>query len=466
MRSLFGRREEKISELDRILGAPRGAILYMMAVMIVPYIISRLNIFVDTAWVAELGPDAVTAVSVVKPLYIIISCVGVGFGIGASACISCYIGRKKIERAEDIATNAVLCGIFISVGISLILLVFIGPILYIIGAENVQEQAREYMFPLSTCASILISSGILTSILKAEGAAKKVMVSVLLGAVVNIVLDPIMIFTLGLGIAGAAWATSISSMCTILLIYYWYYTGRTCLRLRIIRRPERSSVREILSIATPRALEEFSSGVFLLLQRMIIMLVAGSEAVMMHTLAFLYLDLLMVIPDALGSSALTVGSVCIGQRDQEKLDRGVNFTVYLGFGIPLIMSLVLFMFPEQLMAIFINPETEPFKEEIIWATRLYSLLLPFYVMTKITSYLLQVIRKSKLSASFNVLIGVVKTLFNAIPLVLGLYTFEAVVWSIAGGYLAAAVIMMLVTVIQYRKFDINSLDLEPAKARS
>ena len=69
-------------------------------------------------------------------------------------------------------------------------MVFIGPILYIIGAENVQEQAREYMFPLSTCASILISSGILASILKAEGAAKKVMVSVLLGAVVNIVLDP------------------------------------------------------------------------------------------------------------------------------------------------------------------------------------------------------------------------------------------------------------------------------------
>jgi O-antigen/teichoic acid export membrane protein len=87
-------------------------------------------------------------------------------------------------------------------------------------------------------------------------------------------------------------------------------------------------------------------------------------------------------------------------------------------------------------------------------------------MTNITSYLLQVIRKSKLSASFNVLIGVVKTLFNAMPLVLGLYTFEAVVWSIAGGYLAAAVIMMLVTVIQYRRFDIDSLDLEPAKARS
>ena len=68
------------------------------------------------------------------------------------------------------------------------------------------------MFPLSTCAFILISSGILTSILKAEGAAKKVMVSVLLGAVVNIVLDPIMTFTLGLGIAGAAWATSISTL--------------------------------------------------------------------------------------------------------------------------------------------------------------------------------------------------------------------------------------------------------------
>ena len=57
-------------------------------------------------------------------------------------------------------------------------------------------------------------------------------------------------------------------------------------------------------------------------------------------------------------------------------------------------------------------------------------------------------------------------MFDAIPLVLGPYTFEAVVWSIAGGYLAAAVIMMLVTVIQYRMFDMNSLDLEPAKARN
>ena len=91
----------------------------------------------------------------------------------------------------------------------------------------------------------------------------------------------VMIFTLDLGIAGAAWATSISSLCSVLLIYYWYYTGKTSLRLRIIRRPEKSSVKEILSIAIPRAMEEFSSGVFLLLQRVIIMMVAGSAAVIM-----------------------------------------------------------------------------------------------------------------------------------------------------------------------------------------
>jgi Na+-driven multidrug efflux pump len=83
----------------------------------------------------------------------------------------------------------------------------------------------------------------------------------------------VMIFTLDLGMAGAAWATSISSLCSVLLIYYWYYAGKTSLRLRIIRRPEKSSVKEILSIATPRAMEEFSSGVFLLLQRVIIMMV-------------------------------------------------------------------------------------------------------------------------------------------------------------------------------------------------
>ncbi len=460
---MFRSRKEKITELDRILGEPRGAILYMMLVMILPYLVSRLNVFVDSIWVADLGPDAITAVSIVKPLYIIISCIGVGFGIGASASISLHLGRGDKERAEDIASTAVLSGIIISIGISVFLLFFLTPILVLMGAESVKELAAEYMFPLSTCASIIISMGIMTNLLKGEGAAKKVLISVLLGAIVNLVLDPILIFNAGLGIAGAAWATSISSLCTVILIYFWYYTGRMHLKLRIIKRPNKDCLMEIYHIGMPRTFEEFCSGAFLMSQRVIIIAVAGTMALMVHNLAFLYLDFLVVIPDALGSSILTVGSACVGQKDKVKLNKGVHFAVLLGITMSTAICVLLFVFTDQLMSFFINPKTEEYRDIIIWATKMYSLLMPLYAMTKVSSYLLQVIRKSKLSAMASLIIGFVKAFCYCLPLILCMYSVDAVVWSVLAAYSTAGVIMIGITYYQYKKFDINKVEITGRK---
>jgi Na+-driven multidrug efflux pump len=76
----------------------------------VPLVVSYLNIFIDTVWVLGLGADAVSAVSVIYPLYGIISSISIGFGVGISTCLSYHIGRKDRDRAELIATSSLLMG--------------------------------------------------------------------------------------------------------------------------------------------------------------------------------------------------------------------------------------------------------------------------------------------------------------------------------------------------------------------
>jgi Na+-driven multidrug efflux pump len=230
------------------------------------------------------------------------------------------------------------------------------------------------------------------------------------------------------------------------------------LRLKMITRPQKEYTKEIFSIGVPRAFEEFCSGVFLLAQRWLIILAAGTAGVMMHSLAFAYLDLMMVIPDAVGAAIITVGSACVGQKNRVKLNRGFNFAIIIAGSISLLAAALLFLFPDAVLSLFLTGDVLEYRDQIVWAARLYSLILPLYVFTKLSSYFLQIIRKSKMSAYGNLAIGLIKTGFNTLPVILCIMTFEAAVWAVMGGYAVAAVIMITVAIVQVRKFDIESVN--------
>ena len=192
----------------------------------VPCIISMLVTafynMADTFFVGLLKSNAATgAVGVVFSMMAIIQAVGFFFGQGSGTFISRALGQKNHREAEEMAAT----GFFVSMGIGAAICVlglsFLEPLSYLLGStDTILPYTKEYLSVILLGAPWIVSSFVLNNQLRFQGGAFYAMIGITTGAVLNIILDPIMIFALDLGVAGAAWATIISqfvSFCLLLL---------------------------------------------------------------------------------------------------------------------------------------------------------------------------------------------------------------------------------------------------------
>lgn len=187
---------------------------------------------VDTFFIGKMNDvNQLAAAGLAFPLFMILMASGGIIGVGAASLVSRYLGMKKIHEAGEIVSLSLILVALLSVVLTIIGLIYINPLIALLGAQgDVILPTKQYLVPIflgSVCILANYSAGI---ILRAEGAALPAMKGMLIGTVVNIVLDPIMIFTFGWGIAGAAWATVIGNLAG--LIYYLScYTGKSLLKL-------------------------------------------------------------------------------------------------------------------------------------------------------------------------------------------------------------------------------------------
>ena len=192
----------------------------------VPCIISMLVTsfynMADTFFVGMLKSNAATgAVGVVFSMMAIIQAVGFFFGQGSGTFISRALGQKKQTEAEEMAATA----FFVSMGMGIVICVlgqiFLEPLAYLLGStDTILPYTKSYLRVILLGAPWMVSSFVLNNQLRFQGGALYAMAGIATGAVLNIILDPIMIFHMELGVAGAGWATIISqfvSFCILLL---------------------------------------------------------------------------------------------------------------------------------------------------------------------------------------------------------------------------------------------------------
>ena len=176
----------------------------------------------DTFFVGQLKSNAATgAVGVVFSMMAIIQAVGFFFGQGSGTFISRALGRKNQKEAEEMAATA----FFLSMGMGIVICVvgqiFLEPLAYLLGStDTILPFTKDYLRVILLGAPWMIASFVLNNQLRFQGGAFYAMIGIATGAVLNILLDPIMIFYMELGVAGAGWATIISqffSFCILLL---------------------------------------------------------------------------------------------------------------------------------------------------------------------------------------------------------------------------------------------------------
>ena len=216
---------------------PIGRLLVKLAVpTVAAQMINMLYNIVDRIYIGHIpgtGSLALTGVGVCMPLIMIISAFAALVGNGGAPRASILMGKGDNEKAEKILGNCFMTQLIISVILTFVMYLFNRPLLLAFGAsENTIEYAVSYMniYALGTLF-VQLTLGMNTFI-TAQGFAKTGMLSVLIGAIVNIALDPIFIFALNMGVAGAALATIISQACSCIWVLSFLFGKKTTLRIK------------------------------------------------------------------------------------------------------------------------------------------------------------------------------------------------------------------------------------------
>lgn len=229
------------------------ALLTLGLPTMVGMMINALYNLVDAYFVGGLGTSQMGAITVAYPLGQIIVGLGLLFGNGAASYLSRLLGRGNIEDANKTASTAVYSSILVGAIAILCCLLFLEPILRRLGAsETVMPFAMSYTRIYIAGSIFNVFNVTMNNIVSSEGAAKTTMYVLITGAVLNVALDPIFIYLLGGGVAGAAAATVISQFVSSLIYLLYILSKKSIFRFQLRDYcPSREMMSEILKIGVP-----------------------------------------------------------------------------------------------------------------------------------------------------------------------------------------------------------------------
>lgn len=227
--------DEQEQKYIRMTQPPVGGLICRLAVpCIISMLVTSFYNMADTFFVGKLESNAATgAIGVVYSMMAIIQAVGFFFGHGSGNYISRELGEKNYEEAAKMAATGFYSALGMGVAICVLGQIFLEPLAYLLGStDTILPYTKDYLRVILLGAPWMTPSLVLNNQLRFQGSAAYAMVGITAGAILNIALDPIMIFGMGLGIAGAGWATIISQFVSFVLLYIGCTRGGN-IRIRI-----------------------------------------------------------------------------------------------------------------------------------------------------------------------------------------------------------------------------------------
>lgn len=340
-------RDEPISKAVNKMGLP--AIIGLMSLAI-------YNV-VDTMFVAWLGTGATGATQVVFPVTMLMSSVGLAFGIGGGSYISRLLGQGDFKETNKVATvslfTSMLLGfLFLIAGVS-----FLEPLLSMLGAtENMMGMAKEYGFYIILGSIFTMSNMTLNNLLRGEGSGKISMIGQGTGSVLNIILDPIFIFVFGWGIAGAAIATTLSQFVTFTILMYKYLSRQSVAKIGFSYfKPSKALYMQILSIGIPTFIRQVLVSLSITLYNKVAVNFGGEELIAAVGLVMKVYMLPMYVIFGMGQGLQPVVGYNFGAGNKERVKETLKYSRKQTLIFALTIGFVLLFLPEVILQIF-QPE--------------------------------------------------------------------------------------------------------------
>ena len=399
-----------------VMPIPKLVISMSFPIMISMLVQSLYNI-VDSMFVAKISEDALTAASIAYSAQILQIAVAVGTGVGVNALISRKLGAKRFEEANEVATTGLVLTILSSLIFVLWGVFATEPFIRRFSTdENIVALGTQYL-QICQIFSTGIFLGTLTQrLLQATGRTFSSMMAQLAGAVVNIILDPIMIFGLlgcpEMGISGAAIATVIGQWTAAIIglilnrvqnreIHFIYHHFRL----------KKDNIVQIYKVGAPTIITQ-AIGSIMVAAMNAILVMFSSTAVAFFGVYFKLQNFLLMPMNGLGQGSLPIVGYNFGAGNEKRVKDTCKTAMAVGIAIAVIGMLIFMIFPEQLLGLF--SASEAMIELGRPALRIISVSVIFIPVTMITGYVISGLG----SGMVNMLSTAIRQLILLVPFVL------------------------------------------------
>lgn len=329
---------------------------YSIPAIIAMMVTSLYNV-VDRAFIGSMegiGSIAIAGLGVTMPVFTLIIAFGMLISVGASTRLSIKLGERNKKEAEKILGNALTLSIIISLIITVLGLVFLEDILFILGASKDSiSYAKDYMSVILVGSIFNLVAFSLNNAIRAEGNPKLAARTMIVGCVLNLILDPIFIFVFDLGIKGAAIATVLCQVVVCIWVTYYFIRGNSNLKLKKYNlKLDKDIVKNVFAIGmTPFAMEVAISITHIFTNNSL-KAYGGDLAIGAMTALTSILLMFMMPVFGLNQGMQTIISYNYGAKQYERAKKTLILSIIVSIVILSFGFLVVQVFPEVFVGIF------------------------------------------------------------------------------------------------------------------
>lgn len=313
----------------------------------------------DTFFIGQTHDDLqVAAVTLATPVFLIFMALGTIFGIGGTSVISRAIGEGKTEYAKKVCSFCMWSCVIVGVIVSVCMLIFVDPILSLIGASaDTWDLAETYLVIVACYGPFVLISNCFSNIVRTEGEPAKAMMGTLIGNLLNTALDPLFILGFGWGIAGAAIATAIGNVIGAGYYIAYFVQGRSSLSISLKDFTVKDKAAgAVLVIGIPAAL----GSVLMSISQIIInsqMAEYGDMAVAAMGVAMKVVIITGMACMGLGQGVQPVLGYCVGAGLWERFQKVLRFSLIFAFLLSAALTGLCYLFTNQIVSVFLTDIT-------------------------------------------------------------------------------------------------------------
>lgn len=388
---------------------------------IVGMLVNALYNIVDRIFVGRgVGMLGISAITVAFPIAIIIMAFGMLVGIGSAAVISIKLGQQRKDEAEHILGNTFTLVIIVSILVTSFGLAFLEPLLKIFGAsKEVLPMAKQYTTVILVGA-ILQNIGFgLNNSIRSEGNPRMAMFTMLIGAVLNCIFDPLFIFGMGLGIRGSALATIVAqTVCSIWVLYY-FIRGNSTLKLKKSNlRLNYNIVRQIFAIGMSPFLMQIANSIVNIIFNKSLVTFGGDTAIgAMGIINSITMLILMPI-FGINQGAQPIIGYNYGAKKFKRVKDTLKFAIVGATFISTTGFVIVELFPQTIISLF-NKTNAGLMNIGIRGMKIFLMMLPIIGFQIVSSNYFQAIGKAKIS----IFLSLSRQVIILLPLILVLPRF-------------------------------------------